>query len=129
MNDQEDKKKSANEEQPKADEAVRAEPGEVPNESPPATKEPGGSDAGVLVDRPPRRGTIDVGLSCTRHTSTPSSSRATTLPSFSRAISRSPATIASITVKRLAPSDADAATGAGPSTAELPPERGADGSC
>ena len=61
MNDQEDRKKSANEEQPRADEAVRAEPGEVPNENPPATKDLGGSDAGVmLVDRPPRRGTIEI---------------------------------------------------------------------
>ena len=49
MNDQEDKKKTASEEQPSADDTVRAEPGEVPNESPPATNEPGGSDAGPPV--------------------------------------------------------------------------------
>ena len=61
MNDQEDKKKSASEEQSRAEEAVRAEPGEVPNEGPPATTEPDGIDAGVmLVDRPPRRGTIEL---------------------------------------------------------------------
>lgn len=61
MNDQEDKKKSENEQQPSADEAVRAEPGEVSDESPPATTEPDGIDAGVmLVDRPPRRGTIEL---------------------------------------------------------------------
>ena len=61
MNDQEDKTKNANEKQSRADEAVRAEPGEVSTERPPATKAPGGSDAGVmLVDRPPRRGTIEI---------------------------------------------------------------------
>lgn len=61
MNDEESKTKSADDGQPRADEAVRAEPGEVPNESPPASQDLGGSDAGVmLVDRPPRRGTIEL---------------------------------------------------------------------
>ena len=61
MNDEENKTKSANDGQPSADEAVRAEPGEVPNERPPAPQDLGGSDAGVmLVDRPRRRGTIEL---------------------------------------------------------------------
>ena len=61
MNNQEDKKNSAEEEQPRGDEGVHAEPGEASNENPPATKEPGGIDAEVvLMDRPPRSGRIEI---------------------------------------------------------------------
>lgn len=49
MNDERDDKQSANDQQPRAEDVVRAEPGQHPNPEAPEAKEVSGREAGEIV--------------------------------------------------------------------------------